>query len=234
MKRLYTYSLLLLLLACLVLSAPNAYATYGGFELEPCTEEELIHYAKALDISFLVQEPSPRSIVSFDVSSNGHIVLGFADETVRIYSQDGKFLYGYTFNATSAFEVLWHNQNPAIYFYRSDKIITLDNSGKCISLERVINSNEMYIRHWLDGTSKTINGIQYKLERDIPIGNSYGRLCIVGADGNTSIIYDATKAENTSKILTICGVASFTGVVITLFVRKLKKEKPWENHYKAL
>ena len=130
--------------------------------------------------------------------------------------------------------MLWHNQNPAIYFHRSDKIITLDNSGKCISLDRVINPDEMYILHWLDGTSKTINGIQYKLERDIPIGNSYGRLCIVGADGNTSIIYDATKAENTSKILSICGVASFTGVVITLFVRKLKKEKPWENHYKAL
>lgn len=232
MKCLCNFSFLFFLLACLVLSTPNAYATYGNLELEPCSEEELTQFADAIGLTFLGQEPTPTSIVSFDVSSDGYIVLGFDGEMVCIYSQEREFLYGYAFDAAGNFEVLWNNQNAGIYFYRSDVIATLDSNGKCILLQKVTNSasNELYIRNILNGTTKTVDGIEYKLERDIPLGESYGRLCAVDPDGNIIILYDATEAHNMSKILSICCVALFTGIVIIFFVRKVKKgETLWNN-----
>ena len=104
-------------------------------------------------------------------------------------------------------------------------IATFNSSGDCIALAKVVSSakNNVYVRKVLSGTSKILAGVTYELERDVPLGSTYGRLCIIHADGTRNVFYDASETQSISVVLSLVFALLFAGSVIALCIRRVRQ-----------
>lgn len=216
-KQISLFCRCLTLLFCVLIAFPRAVFAADGTESLPNNDEaRMQRLVKTIEFQVLSQEPPIAGIVSFDVAPDGRIALGLSSERVCVYSSEGVFLFGYSFDIEGAsYEVLWNKGNVVLYFHRSDTKVTFDRAGNCIEIEDVAISPSI-----TTVTVRQVNGVTYKLERDIPFGNSYARLCIVQPDGVSTVFYDATSEVNTSTILATCGAVLFLGTVIPLAIRR--------------
>lgn len=224
MKRCINLSILsIVILICLSVAFPGAVFASDTENTSTADEERMHHLVKAINLKFLSQEPQPAGIVSFDVASDGTVVLGLSSEQVCVYSAEGVFLYGYSFDISEAYLVRWNNGNVALCFCRGDSMATFDREGNCIAME------DMVVSPFRAVTERQVSGVIYRLERDIPVGDSYARLCTTQPNGEKSVFYDATSAANTSALLLTGFVVIFLCTVTPFAIRKLVKYSEAKN-----
>lgn len=200
-KLIFTVITIMLLLSTVV---TPVFAESTGFVTEPMTEEQLNTFYENVSISLLTEEPPKRSIDVFDVNENGFVAIGCSgirniNKTVCIYNATGEFQYGYSFVCYGAYVIEFNGDNLIIAKSRSDTIITLDSTGKILSVAKVFLDEYDNNSHWqfLDSRKRKVGDVEYILEKDAERLNNtlYPRLVTINENGEKNIIYDVTSSH---------------------------------------
>ena len=196
------------------------------------SENDRIIFASNINISVLKEKPVDRAIECFDVSENGMIAIGqdgIEEKVLCVYSSDGEFQYGYTFNCTQSFGVEWDGQDINIYFVRSDVLLTVNKEGEIIDIVKVQNTteNNTYSNYMLCSTERTSGDTKYTIRNDMGFLNafssSYSQLIVTKSTGEEIILYDV-NSDQLTKTLTVFILAVIffllaVGVITWQFIR---------------
>ena len=154
---------------------------------------------------------------------------GIEEKVLRVYSSDGEFQYGYTFNCTQSFGVEWDGQDINIYFVRSDVLLTVNKEGEIIDIVKVQNTteNNTYSNYMLCSTERTSGDTKYTIRNDMGFLNafssSYSQLIVTKSTGEEIILYDV-NSDQLTKTLTVFILAVIffllaVGVIPWQFIR---------------
>lgn len=149
---------------------------------------------------------------------------GSQDKEICVYTSQGEFLYGYTFNCSQSFCVEWDGQHVNIYFIRSDVIISLDSDGNILDIKAVQDTidNNSYRNSLLYSTTRTVGNTTYLIRNDMGIFNwiamSYSQIVTIDATGSESIIYDVNSMQLTKTIVTISLICVFVFVAVAVVI----------------
>ena len=231
LKRIY---LLLSFVLLLVIStnAIKVNAMNTGFFTEDLSDETKITFVASINISPLSAEPEKRGVLCFDVNEQGLIAIGQTgsqDKEICVYTSQGEFLYGYTFNCTQSFCVEWDEQHVNIHFIRSDVIISLDSDGNILDIKAVQDTidNNSHRNSLLYSTTREVGNTTYLIRNDMGIFNliatSYSQIVVKDMAGTECVIYDV-NAMQISKIITILVVIlSLVSVLVVIIVKNYMK-----------
>lgn len=198
-----------------------------GFETSQIPTDTKDSFIYNINLQLITEEPTKRTLGCFDVNENGDVAVGHSTgsskkQTVCIYSSDGFFKYGYTFNCTGDFGIEWAGENINIYFVRSDMIVSVALDGKILNVCEVEDTiaNNSYRNHRIYATEKKIQNTTYSLKNNIGLldwfATSYSQIVAIDTSGNQNIIYDVSSTQITRTtalfIVILCALitAAFT------------------------
>ena len=229
-KRIYLF-LSLLLLIVFFTNAIEVNAMDTGFSTEEISEEKKTAFVSNINVSLLREEPEKSGILCFDVNEQGMIAVGNKDsqsKKICIYTSQGEFLYGYTFNCTQSFCVEWDEQHVNIYFIRSDVIISLDSDGNILDIKAVQDTidNNSYRNSLLYSTTRTVGNTTYLIRNDMGILNwiafSFSQIVAVDA-GTEFVIYDVNSVQLAKMIVAVCFICVCAFVAVAVIARQFIK-----------
>lgn len=218
----------LFLFVLLIVFSTNAIevnAMNTGFSTEKISEETKTTFVASINVSPLSAKVEKKGVLCFDVNEQGMIAVGqkgSQDNEICVYTSQGDFLYGYTFNCTQSFCVEWDEQYINIYFIRSDVIISLDSDGNILDVKIVQDTidNNSYRNLLLYSTTRTVGNTTYLIRNDMGIFNwtasSFSQIVTIDATGTESIIYDVNSMQYTKTIVTISLICVFVLVAIAV------------------
>lgn len=218
----------LTLLIVITTNAIEVNAMNTGFSTEELPEEKKITFVSNINVSPLSTEPRKKGVLCFDINEQGMIAVGQKNSQwneICVYSSQGEFLYGFTFNCSQSFCVEWDEQYINVYFVRSDVIISLDLDGNILDIKAAKNTidNNSYQNSLLYSTTRTVGNTTYLIRNDIGIFNlfatSYSQIVTIDDTGAESIIYDVNSMQLTKVIATISLVCVlvFGAVVVVIW-----------------
>ena len=225
-KRIY----LLISFVLLIVISTNAIevnAMDTEFSTEELSEETKTTFVSSINVSSLRAEPEKKGVRCFDVNEQGMIAVGQNDsqcKAICVYTSQGEFLYGYTFDCNQSFCVEWDEQHINVYFIRSDVIISLDSDGNILDIKRVQDTidNNSYSNSLLYSTTRTVGNTTYLIRNDMGIFNwlasSFSQIVTIDATGTESIIYDVNTMQLTKMIVTVSLICVFVLVAIAVIV----------------
>lgn len=228
-RRFLTLSLILaavLLAVFLQCNTVSSKDTVNKLEMAAYPDDKIQSYVRELSLRLLSEAPPPSSLCCFDICEDGRVAVGFQNKKIAVFSPEGTFLYGFSFDASGSFSLIWNDGNICIYFMRSDILATFDAEGTCVDFAKLIQSynNQEIIRSEIDVTKRQVGDIQYSLENDLPISIGAARLVAQYADGTKKVIYDATSAHNTATMLgSLALIAFFIGIILYLLQKYRKR-----------
>lgn len=224
--------LLSILIFVMLANVMNANAMHTGFEITELTNEDKNTFISNINLVLIDEEPTKKSITCFDVNSNGFIAIGqntVDRKTICVYSNEGVFQYGYTFNCSGDFGVEWDEENLNIYFVRSGVIVSVTSKGETLDVFEVQNTikNNSYINHFIHATNRTVGNDEYFIRNDMGLLNifasSYSVIIVKDSTGTESIIYDVGSMQLTKMIVTISLICVFVFVAIAAIARQFVK-----------
>lgn len=225
-------SLLFVLVFILFMGAMEVNAMDTGFETKPLSAEEKNAFIANSNIQLLDKEPTPRPIECFDVNDNHLIAIGQNTtnlKTICVYSNEGAFQYGYTFNCRGSFGLEWDGDNINIYFVRGDVIASVTPNGEVLEVCDVPNTteNNTYINHAIHSAQRIVDDTVYSIRNDIGLlkffSSSYSKLVVTDAGGGETIIYDVSAKQLAKTIAILFGVALFVCIVIFSVAKQFPK-----------
>ncbi len=158
---------LLLVTGCF---ANRAYCDVTGYREVEIKGNEREKSLEWLQIKKIDEEMLTSGIGSFDINDKGYVLVLMNNETINIYDDKGKYLYGYAFHgaggemAGSTCLCYWIGDKIALYIYRGEEKIVID--GDAVTLYAVEGA-----RFPLDYTDRGLvqnyDGYTYTLENSI-------------------------------------------------------------------
>ena len=243
MKKIFCLSLLLFQM--IFFFRLDIFAISNEFETESFNQSREEEVLSRINISLLTEEAEKWPIECFDVNENGMVVLGLADpgfhssrNYLYVYSSDGVFQYGYSFETAGSFYVEWNQDNIEIYFVRSNIVVILNPQDQTkraveITFDTEVNS---YINNVLSAREREVGDTKYIIQNDMGVLNliasSYSQVLVVNGE-ETITIYDINSTVMTRviiKIVTVCLMACL--VILGLLIQCLYLYL-WRNKIKT-
>ena len=199
-----------------------------GLQTDEISSEEKDSFIASIDISVISEEPPRKDITCFDVNSNHLIAIAqntfnSSKQTVCIYSNEGVFQYGYTFDYSATYRLEWDEENINIYFVRGGTLISITPSGEVLDIldVPVTVENSVYSNKVLDSFKRTVDGTEYSIKNDMGILRifcspaSFSKVIVKDSNGNESIIYDVNSMllKKAIIILSLLGVLILVSLV---------------------
>ncbi len=234
MRYIRCVSTILLLLLLLINGVVEVLAMNTGFSTEALPQDDIDTFLKNINLSMLEDEPQKKAIECFDVNENGEIAIGcsdFENKTVCIYTSDGDFQYGYSFECSGNFGIEFDKSVLNIYFVRSDVAIAVNPVGEVESILKIQNTSEnnAYWNNCVFSTKRKIGDVEYAIKNDMGIFNvfasSYSQLISTNKNGEKSIIYDVSSAQFAKMVVVFIGVLVFACLVVAVVIRQFIKLK---------
>lgn len=209
-----------------------ANAINTGFLTDELPEKVQNQFVENIELRLIETEPTKSSVVCFDVNENQMIAVGQKSsdrKIICVYSSDGIFQYGYTFNCSGDFGVEWDKDNLNIYFVRSDVVISVSQDGEISNVLEVTNSieNNSYVNHFMHATKKNIGDTTYLIRNDMGIFNwvatSYSQIVIKDVSGAENVVYDVNSTQLLSTILSAIFTLAFAIIVVIVVFRPVIK-----------
>lgn len=225
---------ILLLLLLLINGGVGVLAMNTGFSTESLPQDDTDTFLKNINLSVLTSEPSKEAIECFDVNEDGFIAIGcstFENKTVCIYTSDGDFQYGYSFECSGSFGIELDKSVLNIYFVRSDVAISVNPDGEIEEIIKIKNTSEnnSYWQKCLYSTTRKIGDTEYIIKNDMGIFNlfasSHSQLISMDKNGESRIIYDVSPGQFTNMFVVFIGVIASVGIVAATILRPLIKSK---------
>ncbi len=226
--------IILLSVILIFLSTIEVNAINTGFSVEELSKEEQDRFVSNIRITLLTEEPVKSTFIVFDVNKDGLIAIGQntdSRKTISIYSKEGIFQYGYSFNCSGYFGVEWDGDNLNIYFVRSDRIVSASPAGNVLNVYEVQDTfeNNTYISHYIHATRKTIGASEYCIGNDLGILNffasSYSQVVVKDSTGTATIVYDASPRQQTKAIIATIIVSACVAMAVVVIVGNIKRAK---------
>lgn len=221
-------TIILIILTFLSTGRIYTFAMDTGFKTDNMESEEQQTFLKNVDLNLITEQPPSYSVLCFDVNEDGLIALGsqtLDKKIVSIYSSDGDFLYGYTFNCSGSYGIEWDENNLIIYFVRSDVAAMFDEKGSCLELELIpiTAENNSYWNYFVFSNKRIVGESEYRLKNDMgPFFNvfasSYSQLIKTDSDGSTTVIYDVNSDQFIKTIIVFIGVVLLIAIVLIKLV----------------
>ena len=205
-------------------------AVNTGFQTKRLSNEEKNNFISNINILTIDEEPEKKSIACIDVNSNHLIAIGqesILRKTICIYSNEGVFQYGYTFNSSGDYGVEWDGENLNIYFIRSDRIVTVTPTGEVLEVLEVQNTieNNSYVNNFINSSKKNVDGTEYSIRNNLGILNwlalSYSQVIVKDGTGTENVIYDVSSMQLFKIITIITIVCVLVLLFIVLFARQM-------------
>lgn len=210
-------------------------AVNTGFITNQMSSKEENTFVSNINILPIDKEPIRKTITCFDVNSNHLIAIGQhttgRKKTICVYSKDGLFQYGYTFNCTGNFGIEWDKENINIYFVRSSAIVSVTPTGEVLDVSEVQNSieNNSYINHFIHATKRSVGNDEYIMRSNLGLLNifatSYSQIIVKDSTGVENVIYDVSSKHLSSMIVTTVITCLFVLSVIVPIVWQFIKLK---------
>ena len=232
MKRIRCILTSIFLLLLMAFGQIPANALNTGFSTESLEQDDINTLLKNTNISVLTEEPSKKPIDCFDVDEDGLVAIGCSNhekKTICVYTNDGTFLYGYTFKSNGDFGIEIRKSLLNIYLVRSDVSITLNPKGEVESILKIQNTSEnnAYWNNYVFLSKRKIGDTEYALENDMGFLNffasSYSQIVITNEKGERSIIYDVNDEHLFNMAFLFIGCGAFVCTVIILVFREFLK-----------
>lgn len=228
-----TFCLVFIFIILVTLLIPS-YALNSGFETEEIFDEQKEKYIDNLNLKLVTEEPQKRSIVSFAVSGNELIALGYemsgTEGNIAIYDKSGAFQYAYSFVSGGSFYLEWDELALNIYFVRGEIIYSVASDGTVLDVKSVkrTKENSDYINEigiYSERYGISVGENRYFVRNDMGIldffATSYSQLVCIDKDGNETVIYDVNSVQITKTMLAVTCILAFVSCVIVLGTRKL-------------
>lgn len=199
-----TMIMIVIILTILSTGKVCTFAMDTGFKTDNMELEEQQTFLKNVDLNLITEQPPSYSVLCFDVNEDGLIALGSKSldkKIVSIFSIDGDFLYGYTFNCSGSYGIEWDENNLIIYFVRSDVAAMFDENGNCLELKMIpiTAENDSYWNYFVFSKKRIVGESKYRLKNDMgPLNffaSSYSQLIKTDSDGSTTVIYDVSDSQ---------------------------------------
>lgn len=224
MRKLFCLFIALITFAC---SVTLVYAVSETLETLPFSDEKIAHFLETIDLEIIQTEPHPRTICCFDVNSDGLLAVGYQNgNEIAVFSPEGVYLYGFRFQSSGDYSLVWNGDNISILFVRSDVIASFRSDGECVDIRKLTNNAEgsCFMKEMLYRTERTVGNITYKMESDIPIAG-YARIVAYEDGESPRTMYDASRSHNLSSMIGLSLFCVFFGSVITYLVCKHRKRR---------
>ena len=234
MKRIICSFAILFLLFTFVNLRIEALAAETEFLVEDLSTEEKDKFIEYVDMSFLSEEQEKKAIDSFSVSANGLIAIGYRNfdcKIVCIYDLEGVYQYGYKFKYPGAIILEFCEETLNVVFLRSDVVISFDQDGTLVEINRLCDANEnvLHKNKILNSTVQEVNGDRYSITKDMGFLNlftsSYSQLTVERTDGTKSIIYDVSSAHFLSTLVLFIGIFLLVSLSLIGVIKAFRKLK---------
>lgn len=231
----FCFSLVLLLNTC-----ESAFAMNTGFSTVDMLSNKKQEFLSNISLSVITEEPRKNTIKCFDVNRDGLVAVGSEEsnnKSVLVYSANGVFLYGYTFNCDGSFGVEWDNNDIIIYFVRSDVAASFDSLGNNLELQEIEDTidNNSYWNHSLNSRQRTVNKTQYNMTNKQGLfsifSSSYSQIIKTDLNNNVTTVYQADTETSIRNIIIFVAVVLFVLIVVSLLILQfIKLKKGVENN----
>lgn len=228
-----TVCLILLFLQSLGLNV--CASTTSIFETTNLSENEISQIWQNINVRNSLDSISLSSIglpiVSFDVSENGMILLGFKGNKVAVVDEDTVTNF-FEFSNDGSFYVQWNENNILLLLVRGSIIVELSSNGQFINMTKADENSiqNTYLWNQISKKNHLNNGeyfycIKNKLGFLNIFSSSYSQLIKTDSNGNAIVIYDITKAQTTKTVCTIIVTILFFALVVLTIVLNIKRHR---------
>ena len=211
----------------------HALAMETGFTTQEMERESQEHFLSNINLSLLDSPIEHEGISCFDVNEE-FIAVGFAHYSKRrvcVYTLDGVFQYGYSFECYGDFDLEWEQKNLIIHFVRGDIAASFDSNANCIEVRRIEDTfeNNSYWNKQIRSTRKKVGNCQYRIRNDMGLLNitatSYSQLVKIEEDGTESILYDVNDECLAQTIFGLIVCVLFVAVALTCVITNMVKSQ---------
>ena len=233
MKNIRVCLFILFSVVFLILSnGTTANAMQTGFETSELSSKEKNNFISNIDFSLILDEPDKKGVICFDVNDQGMIAVGqndFERKNICVYTSEGEFMYGYTFNCEQNFGLEFDGSNVNVCFVRSDVVVSLDTEGNILDVKKIQDSidNSSYRTALLYSTTRTVGDTTYLIRNDMGILNwiaiSFSQIVIVDATGAETVIYDVNSMQLTKMIVAISLICVLVFFAVAVIIRQFIK-----------
>lgn len=210
-------------------------STTYGFETENLSENEINQIWQNINVTSSPDSVSLDSIrlpiVSFDVSENGMILLGFKENKVAVIDEN-KVLNFFQFSNDGSFYVQWKDNNILLLLVRGSIIVEFSLNGQLVNMIQADDSSTQNNTLWNQIAKKdhvNIGEVTYCVKNDMGLLNiiapSYSQLVKTDADGNMVTIYDVSSAYTTKFVTIFIAMILFVVFVVLFLILQFKKLK---------
>lgn len=168
-------------------------------------------------------------IVSFDVSKDGIILLGFKENKIAI-SNSNNVLTLFEFDNDGSFYVQWNDGNILLMLVRGSIVIEFSQDGQLINMVKTDDSSVKNNSLWnqiAKRKSVNIGQASYYVKNDMGMFNflasSYSQLITEDSQGNQTILYDVNNTQMTKTIVAFFAVIVFAAVVVLMILVQFVK-----------
>lgn len=228
-------------LAAVILSFP-CFAEETGSILDGLTLIELDSEKQASLWEELDLRPCDMSkersaqITSFDVSDNGEILIGLADNEILVYNSSLELTHAYHFSVPGSFFVFWHNNQIALFSVRGQDITFFSKDLLSYRIAQMdSNSSSELTNHFRNKTVEETETQVYILEKPDGImglfaGYRYDRLFLKDTSGIITEVYTTGKDYNgtavfTMALLSIMLISVIYAVTTTIILPLAKRRR---------
>ncbi len=234
MLRRYTRYIYVLLLFLLFLGTDVHASENYGFETTVLSENEKSRILSNIDLrknQTVVTLDSVKSpLVSFDVSENETLLLGFGSHQIAVVLNGHVLSYFEFAEGGGDYYVQWQNDNILLYLVRSSVIAEVSQDGQLIDMIRADDKSIHNNSLWTELANRhriTVNGISYSMSNERGILNlflpSFRKLIKTDADGNSTVLFDVGSLLSARRIITLVFIVAFLSLILVKLVQPVKK-----------
>lgn len=230
MKRKIT--LTVLIITCIILIYPltaNANISDMSLTIEESDEaQELWSSLKVKQVENIFLDPA----ISFDVNESGFVLVLTNNECIVVLDNNNTQVSCFSFESYASCFVKWYNQDILLFLNRGGIIVQMDIYGNLISVMRVNEDDWDTAKIWRElqkSKSVVIEDSEYYMKNNSKIyslvTSSYSSIEKCDANGNVSVVYDASEQFNALGVLFIMVSIFIIGVLIYMVYKFVKSEK---------
>ena len=197
--------------------------TEYGFETVNLSKDKVSNIWKNLNVKLLPNTEFSKNekmyISSFDVSSNGKILIGFKNRKIAVMDDNKKVLHFLEFSDTGSFYVKWNGNNILLLLVRGSVIVEFSVDGKLVNMimadDKSAENNSLWNKQ--GQRKKIVNGNKYIIKNNLGVLNifsSYSQLIKIDTAGNAVKIYDKGNLYVIGIITILIFIIFSVGVIV--------------------
>jgi len=173
-----------------------------------------------------VEHKTAADSIGISADHEGKIAIGFRDDSINIYNNNGTFVYSYTFDEPGSYTFSFDEENNLVIFsVRGYTRYYFNGKGDFIKAETFPTEDigYNYYKESKNPFTLKINNAKYIIKQ--PWG--YTKLIKIGADGYESVIYDSGSLYFSKVLIRLFIIIAIVAIVISVKKEYISERKKY-------